>query len=163
MKTNLLSSLFLAAAALFAQSAHPVETYPDRGKFLFWAPQEKPFGFRHTDKIFSGHVVPRGPKVKPLAYAPHELDVHYEYQGSPWNTTRFMEANNVAGLLVLDHGRIALERYALGFEQSDRWTSFSVAKSVTSTLVGAALQDGKIAGVDDPVTRYLPGLKDSAY
>src|SRR5690606_29854148 len=40
---------------------------------------------------------------------------------------------------------------------------FSVAKSVTSTLVGAAIQDGKIAGLGAPVTDYIPELKGSGY
>ena len=42
-------------------------------------------------------------------------------------------------------GAVALERYAMGNDASSRWTSFSVAKSVTSTLVGAALDLGKTA------------------
>jgi CubicO group peptidase (beta-lactamase class C family) len=50
----------------------------------------------------------------------------------------------------------------MGRKPQDRWTSFSVAKSVTSTLVGAAVQDGKLA-LDQPVTRYLPELRGSAY
>ncbi|MBK6795986.1 MAG: beta-lactamase family protein [Acidobacteria bacterium] len=44
-----------------------------------------------------------------------------------------------------------------------RWISQSVAKSVTSTLVGVAMKDGFIASLDDPVTKYIPGLRDSAY
>jgi CubicO group peptidase (beta-lactamase class C family) len=56
-----------------------------------------------------------------------------------------------------------MERYALGRTARDRWTSFSVAKSVTSTLIGAAIQDGFIKGLDDPVTAYIPELKGSAY
>ena len=44
-----------------------------------------------------------------------------------------------------------------------RWVSFSVAKSLTSTLVGAAIKDGHIASVDDAVTRYIPELRDSVY
>ena len=56
-----------------------------------------------------------------------------------------------------------LERYGLGYGPEGRWTSFSVAKSVTSTLVGAAVKDGYIQSLDDAVTRYIPGLRGSAY
>ncbi|MFO1298422.1 MAG: hypothetical protein U1F25_19460 [Rubrivivax sp.] len=55
-----------------------------------------------------------------------------------------------------------LERYGLGFDAAGRWTS-SVAKSLTSTLVGAALRDGFIKSMDDKVSTYIPQMKGSAY
>ena len=74
-----------------------------------------------------------------------------------------MELNRVAGLLVLKDGRIALERYRFGNTEKTRWMSMSVAKSITSTLVGAALQQGSIHSLNDSVTRYVPALANSAY
>jgi CubicO group peptidase (beta-lactamase class C family) len=74
-----------------------------------------------------------------------------------------MNAMNAAGLLVLQDGKVRLERYARGHGPAERWTSFSVAKSMTSTLVGAAVKDGSIRSLDDPVTRYIPELRGSAY
>ena len=64
---------------------------------------------------------------------------------------------------MLQDGRIRLERYGLGYDSTKRWTSQSVSKSITSTLVGAALKDGYIKSLDDPVTRYIAGLRGSAY
>ena len=75
----------------------------------------------------------------------------------------FMREQKVAGFLILQDGKIRLERYALGDSKSNRWSSFSIAKSVTSTLVGAAIKDGYIKTVDDRVTDYIPDLKGSAY
>ncbi len=75
----------------------------------------------------------------------------------------FMIEQKVAGLLILQDGKIRLERYALGHSGSNRWSSLSVAKSVTSTLVGAAIKDGYIKSVDDYVADYIPDLKGSAY
>jgi len=60
-------------------------------------------------------------------------------------------------------GKLRLERYGLGFDASGRWTTFSVAKSITSTLVGAALKDGFIRSLSDSVTRYVPSLRGTAY
>jgi CubicO group peptidase (beta-lactamase class C family) len=74
-----------------------------------------------------------------------------------------MAAFRASGVLVLKDGKVVLERYGLGRDPHDRWTSFSVAKSLTSTLIGAAIKDGKIRSLDDPVTRYIPQLKGSAY
>jgi CubicO group peptidase (beta-lactamase class C family) len=56
-----------------------------------------------------------------------------------------------------------LERYAPPHSRTTRWNSFSIAKSITSTLVGAAMKDGAIRSLDDPVTRYIRGLRGSAY
>jgi CubicO group peptidase (beta-lactamase class C family) len=75
----------------------------------------------------------------------------------------FITEQKVAGLLILQDGKIRLERYALGHSKSNRWSSLSVAKSVTSTLVGVAIRDGYIKSVDDYVTDYIPELKGSAY
>ena len=56
-----------------------------------------------------------------------------------------------------------LERYALGNNDSSRWTSFSVAKSFTSTLIGMAVKDGKIKNLNDLVTDYLPQMRGTSY
>ncbi|MGK2860661.1 MAG: serine hydrolase domain-containing protein [Chitinophagaceae bacterium] len=75
----------------------------------------------------------------------------------------FMKEQKVAGFLILKDGKIRLERYAVGHSELNRWSSLSVAKSVTSTLVGAAIKDGYIKSVDDYITDYIPDLKGSAY
>jgi CubicO group peptidase (beta-lactamase class C family) len=67
------------------------------------------------------------------------------------------------GLVVLHRGQLRLERYGLGFDAQGRWTSFSVAKSLTATLVGAAVRDGHIKSMDDKVSHYVQELKGSAY
>jgi CubicO group peptidase (beta-lactamase class C family) len=65
--------------------------------------------------------------------------------------------------MVLQHGRIRLQRHALGFGPEQRWTSFSVAKSFTSTLLGIALRQGYIHSLDDTLATYIPSLHGSAY
>lgn len=73
----------------------------------------------------------------------------------------YMASQRHAGLIIVQDGKVRFERYALGYSAEGRWTSFSVAKSVTSTLIGAAVQDGHIKGLDDRVTDYVPSLKGS--
>jgi CubicO group peptidase (beta-lactamase class C family) len=75
----------------------------------------------------------------------------------------YMAGQRSAALLVVQDGKLRMERYGLGFEAAGRWTSFSVAKSFTSTLVGAAVKDGFIKSLDDKVSVYIPDLKGSAY
>lgn len=71
--------------------------------------------------------------------------------------------NRVAGLLVLQGDRIKLERYRFGNSERTRWLSMSIAKSVTSTLIGAALKQELVGSLADPVIRYVPSLAGSAY
>jgi hypothetical protein len=75
----------------------------------------------------------------------------------------YLRTQNTAGLVILQDGRVRFERYGLGFDAAGRWTSFSVAKSFTSTLVGAAIHDGHIKSLEDKVSQYIPGLRGSAY
>jgi CubicO group peptidase (beta-lactamase class C family) len=58
---------------------------------------------------------------------------------------------------------VRLERYGLDFDSEGRWTSFSVAKSLTSTRVGMAVRDGHIKSMDDKVSDYIAEMKGSAY
>src|SRR3546814_15123394 len=74
-----------------------------------------------------------------------------------------MDEQRNAGLIIIQDGQIRLETYKLGYGPEGRWTSFSVAKSFTSTLVGAAVKDGYIKSLADKVSAYIPGLKGSAY
>ena len=74
-----------------------------------------------------------------------------------------MSDQRTAGLVIIQGGKVRLEKYGLGFDAKGRWTSFSVAKSFTSTLVGAAIKDGFIKSIDDKVSDYISDLKGSVY
>lgn len=126
------------------------------------APAYQAGTYRHMDELFYTRTVHRGPRVHALP-ARSEVAVHYNAGGQRLGVDAFMQRNQVSGLLILKDGKVALERYAMGNDASTRWTSFSVVKSISSTLVGAAVQQGRIASVNDPVTRYLPLLKGGAY
>lgn len=141
----------------------PLPKPDENGTYLFWKPDEQLAGYRNIEKIFPTRVIKRGGHIAPLPKAARQLVVSYTDNGRPMTTESFMAKSNAVGVLAIQYGQIVLERYAQGYGPSQRWTSFSVAKSLTSTLVGAALKDGKIRSLDDPVTDYLPGLKGSAY
>ena len=153
----------LPAPAQTAIPAKPDSDLPPADKFLFWTPKQQIIGYRSIEKIFPTRTIKRGDHIAPLHKAAHQLNIAYNFGGANWNTKAFMSANNVSGLLIVQNGKILLERYGLGETQHDRWTSFSVAKSITSTLVGAAIKDGYIESLDTPITTYIPELKGSAY
>ncbi len=120
--------------------------------------------FRHIDRVFPSAIVKHGSGVRPLPQSSRQLrDVSFVSSGRRLHLPDYIRLNRIAGLLVLKDGQIALERYELGNTPHTRWVSFSVVKSITSTLAAAAIHDGLIGGLDDPVTRYLPQLRRSAY
>ena len=149
------------AVAILLSACAPQPNLTDQGlprlerpsEVLFWSQAEREAGFRAMDRITPHRTVAAGGDVRALPPGDFlDLDVD-----------AFMEAEKVAGLLVLQDGQLRLERYGLGFGPEGRWTSFSVAKSLTSTLVGAAIADGHIESLDTPITRYLPELAGGAY
>ncbi|HKD23007.1 MAG TPA: serine hydrolase [Rhizomicrobium sp.] len=130
---------------------------------LRWTPEQQVIGYRMMEKINPGHVIHRGAAVHALPVAKAQIDPKWTWKGQAYDTASYMAQTRMSGLLVLKDGKIVLERYGLGRTAQDRWTSFSVAKSVTSTLVGAAIADGHIKSLDAAVTDYIPELKGSAY
>jgi len=89
--------------------------------------------------------------------------VTFTDRGKRYDLATYLELNRVTGLLVLKDGRIALERYRLGNTERTHWMSMSVAKSITSTLIGAAIKERYITSLSDSVTYYVPALAGSAY
>jgi CubicO group peptidase (beta-lactamase class C family) len=153
------------AAGGSAQAQVPLDPASHAGiaDILNWRGEKQAKGFRDIEHIFKTHTIARGKTVHPLPVAAKQIEPTFAYNGKTWTIDEYMAAYRVSGLLVLKDGKIVMEKYALGRKASDRWTSFSVAKSVTSTLVGAAIQDGSIKSINDPVTKYVTDLKGSAY
>ena len=127
-----------------------------------WSPEVLEYGFLHYDEIYTGREVAHGDNVYELKQGP-PIAAFSEGGEKEEVFSSFVTDEKVAGLLILQSGEIRLEYYNLGYSEDGRWTSQSVAKSVTSTLVGAAINDGYINSVDDLVTDYIPDLKGSAY
>ncbi len=142
------------------------ERLPANQNILFWTPAETEVGFRNLHKVVPQQlrIVARGDSVKDLPGAGGpELDVRFEHKGEQYTTASYMEKNRVSGILVIKDGKILLERYGLGRRPEDRWISFSVTKSLTSTLIGAAIKDGFIGSLDDTVDQYVDEMKGSVY
>lgn len=124
--------------------------------------------FSHSDKLFPVNIVKRGGATRPFVQASQALRskmkaIHFHSQGQTRDLYDYLAFDRVAGLMVLKDGKVVMEDYELGAGPETRWISFSMAKSVSSTLVGAALKQGLIASIDDPVTNYVPGLKGGVY
>src|SRR5689334_9194042 len=100
------------------------------------------------------------------ALPPHArslADLTFEVGGVRLSLSDYMTRRRTLGLLILKGGEIALERYGMDSGLERHWQSYSTAKSMTSTLVGAALHEGAIGSLDDRCDLYLPQLRGSAY
>jgi CubicO group peptidase (beta-lactamase class C family) len=131
---------------------------PTDRNVLFWSIQQRDAAFRALDRIpfiAKSRIIPAGKNIYPLPNgAPLDVDIDID---------AYMKGQRTAGLVVIQNGKIRLEKYGLDFSDGGRWTSFSVAKSITSTLVGAAIKDGYIKSINDKVSDYIPDLKGSVY
>ncbi|MEL7689829.1 serine hydrolase domain-containing protein [Citromicrobium bathyomarinum] len=145
-------------AASGVTASMPTDPLPVVGaEVLFWDDATRSARFRSMETFFPGQEVaaPEDTRVLPVG-APLPKTTQ--------DTIRdYMTRQHAAGVMVLQDGKVRFVDYGLGFGPDGRWTSFSVAKSFTSTLLGAALKDGFIGSLNDPVSQYIPGLKGSAY
>ena len=135
-----------------------ISSLPTDANVLFWSVEQRDAGFRALDRIpilAKSNIIAKGDTVYPLP------------KGEPitigTDVDAYMKAQRTAGLVIVQDGKVRLEKYGLDFDAEGKWTSFSVAKSFTSTLVGAAIKDGYIKSIDDKVSAYIPDLKGSVY
>lgn len=150
--------LCTAMAGCGGPGTKPTENHmPKDQNVLFWSQDQRDAAFRTMETVpkVQVHTIRAGDAVYPLPQG-KPLDIGADIDA-------YMASQRNAGLIIVQDGKIRFEKYALGQKPDGRWTSFSVAKSFTSTLVGAAVKDGYIQSLDDKVTVYIPGLKGSAY
>ncbi|RYD52246.1 MAG: class C beta-lactamase-related serine hydrolase [Sphingobacteriales bacterium] len=95
--------------------------------------------------------------LKPLA--PREITI----SGKTYPFEEYLRVNKTVAFLIIRNDTLLYEKYFSGYRQDSRVASFSMAKSFTSLLIGAAIQDGLIKSVDEPVTNYLPEMKDAGF
>lgn len=140
------------------------QTPPSPGSVLSWNQEEKLAGFPHYDRIFPTRTIAAGDDPYPLSENQRDVSaLRYEVEGETFGLEDFLESNHVSGLLAVKDGEVVVEMYRQGNDRKTRWVSYSIAKSVVSLLVGAAILDGYIDSVDQPVTDYLSSLRGTAY
>ncbi|WP_421851607.1 serine hydrolase domain-containing protein [Novosphingobium sp.] len=144
-------------ASLDAETRGLLAALPTNRDVLMWTVPQRDAAFRAMDRL------PVLAEAREIAPSDHPLPLP---SGKPLvipGVEAYMASQRAAGLVIVQDGKVRFERYGLGFGPTGRWTSFSVAKSFTSTLVGAAIKDGYIKSLDDKVSRYIPDLRRSAY
>lgn len=112
--------------------------------------------FSHMDDLFLSRDIARGDG--PISTLPQGTTATLPPQTAAWITERA-----VTGLVVLKDGALVHESYYQGTSADDLKISWSVAKSFLSALMGIVVAEGHIDELSDPVTKYAPLLKGTAY
>jgi hypothetical protein len=144
-------------SSLDAETRGLLAALPTDANVLSWSEPQRDAAFRAMDRL------PVLAEAREVAASDKPLPLPAGRPLSIPGVEAYMASQRAAGLVIVQDGKVRFERYGLGFGAGGRWTSFSVAKSFTSTLVGAAVKDGAIRSLDDKVSQYIPDLKGSAY
>ena len=131
---------------------------------LFWDTEKKIEGFKNIRELLPTRIINKSDYPLSLSYELDDFsDISYRYKNNTYTIQDYINKFKVGGLIILRNGKILHEEYNFGNNQESRWISFSVTKSVTSMLLGAAIKDGFIKNVEESVVTYLPHLIDSSY
>lgn len=147
----------------YAHDNEPVGTVPEiyDGRLM---PDLQINTFRNIHRLFPTRLVNRGDNVTPLPRTERPItDFTFAIDGVRYDLFDVLAMNRVAAMMMVKDDAVVFERYFMGNTQDTRWMSMSIVKTITVMLIGAALEDGYIESLADPVTRYLPELQDTAY
>lgn len=161
---------FLVAAQFFVASAQgqpAVETTPADPVITMrqhWLDTDiSSFTFRNSAQMFETRSVPRSGPVWKLPRGEALAPPDYVFDGQRRGYADFAARTYTNALLVIRDGKVVFEDYRNRSIEADHFISFSMAKSITSLLVGIALDKGYIRSLDDLAGHYVPELKAGAY
>jgi len=119
--------------------------------------------FHNMDEMFDTRRVPNGGDVWKLKKTPSALDFSYEFEGKTIQAADFPVRTYTNAILIIRNDKVVFEKYLNKTNENTHFISMSMAKSITSTLIGMAIDDGAIASADDQIVKYLPELKGTGY
>ncbi|MEY0231054.1 serine hydrolase domain-containing protein [Providencia manganoxydans] len=146
------------------QCPQPIDSsYPDVRNMLTWDQQERLLGFRNDYRSYPGDVFHANNPKSLVREIENLEDVTYQIKGMTYRLEDYIKRNNVVALMVIKKGKVAFEYYGKENTAETLWTSRSVGKSIVSTLVGIALQEGKISSLDDAIVKYNPSVQGTVW
>lgn len=148
------------------QTGGPESNVPVAVQILRWHMLDNdvsPLMFRSMDELFTTRTVARSGPVWELPRRDHAFDFTYTWQNESRDAEQFLERTYTNALLVMKDGVIVSETYRNKASADSRFIGWSMTKSITSILIGCALEDGLIDTLDTPISDYLPELKGGGY
>src|SRR5438105_4493678 len=137
--------------------------YPKGDRATFFRVPSLIGSHSHLDELFEGRVIGKAPTPSRLARAAFEPAIPWEFQGQALTLDAYFTRNPTTGLLIARGDTILVERYQYDRHDRHRFTSWSMAKTVTSMLIGVAIAEGRIRSVEDPAAAYVPALVGTEY
>lgn len=120
--------------------------------------------FRSADQLGAISIMTASSAPRPYAKgAAIRLPEDFVFGGEALNSEQFLIDSWTTGLLVIQRDKIVYENYSLGNSESTRTISWSMAKSFVSAMIGIAVDEGRIASIEQTVDTYAPELKGSGY
>ena len=150
--------IFAAVAALWvATVAIAALIYPTQyvWRLVMWGDSDVGDVDRFPARPLHAAVVPQRLE---RAYADETVRQAFARNNEGAAVDTFMEQMGTQAFIVIRRDKVIYERYFGGVRDDTLLTSFSMAKSIVSDLIGCAIAEGKIRSLDDPITRYLPEL-----
>jgi len=144
----------------------PVSDVPVAVQNTRWAmlqPYFNTLSFRSMDRLFTIRKVAHSGTPTPLARTDKQLNFNYQFDGKSYTPDQFLDRTYTNALLIMKDGNIVYENYRNNSDAQSQFMGWSMTKSLTSILIGCALEEGRIKSLDDDITDYLPELKEGAY
>lgn len=153
-----IAALAALAGVSFALAYARTDTY--LGRWFAWRASDVGDAQRFDNRPIQPSDEPRPLAGTPLPLA--DATISYTVRGAARERElgTLLEETGTSAFVVVRDGVVAMEWYGADHSHAAQVTSFSVAKSVTALLVLAAVEDGLIASLDDPLSEYLPELGD---
>ncbi|HEV8440478.1 MAG TPA: serine hydrolase [Methylomirabilota bacterium] len=139
------------------------ESFPKGDRATFYRLPFLVGSHSHLDEIFESRLVRKAATPSALKRAASEPAVRYEYGEETRTLDDYLARHPATGLLVARDDTILVERYQYDRNDRHRFTSWSMAKTVTSMLVGIAVAAGRVRSLDDLASAYVPALEGSEY
>lgn len=136
--------------------------YPKGTPATFWRVRWQVGSFSHFDEIFRGRLIHGAPTPSRLVRVA-EPRITWTSAGGDLTLDDYLSRNPTTGLLIARGDTIFVERYQYNRTDRHRFTSFSMAKTVTAMLIGIAIDEGRIRSVDDLAAAYVPALAGTEY
>jgi CubicO group peptidase (beta-lactamase class C family) len=128
---------------------------------IFWGESD----YKDLEK-FPARTIHNAPPTSPFEELPRDNPYSSQIEAiarkgsNGENLEDYLEANGTTAFLVIHNDKVLYERYFDDYDKTSKHTSFSMAKSFASALVGIAIDEGHIKSVEEPITNYLPKLRE---